>query len=112
MSSLKPSGSDKQPLSGEDQTDGISAMTISQYGGIMGALDKSVGNVSALSGMYTKRSPYLNRFKNMENEESLSLTPNSHPSKTSILEGPELGSQDLKSSTSDFKQNNLKHQQL
>lgn len=52
-------------------------MSISQCGGLVGALDKSVNNVSAISGMYTKRSPYLARFKNMDHEESLSMTPQS-----------------------------------
>lgn len=50
-------------------------MSISQCGGLVGALDKSVNNVSAISGMYTKRSPYLARFKNLDHEESLSMTP-------------------------------------
>jgi hypothetical protein len=50
-------------------------MSISQFGGLVGQLDKSVSNVSAISGMYTKRSPYIARFKNMENEEDLNMTP-------------------------------------
>jgi hypothetical protein len=82
----------------EEEDDDISAMSISQFG----ALDKSVGNVSAISGMYTKRSPYITRFKNMESEESLSLTPNS-------LNKSDLQGKDLTSSTADLKKNNLKH---
>ena len=71
-----------------------------------------MGNVSAISGMYTKRSPYLTRFKNMDNEDSLSLTPSG---KSDILalaskhpEQEELPNQ-LLQSTNDLKQNNLKH---
>ena len=92
----------------EEDDDDISAMSISQFG----ALDKSVGNVSAISGMYTKRSPYVNRFKNMESEESLSLTPNSL-NKSEIapksVEKESVHAENLTSSTADLKQNNLKH---
>lgn len=77
-SALEPS----RPSAIED--DDISAMSISQCGNIIGALDKSVGNVSAISGMYTKRSPYLQRFKNLENEDSLQMTPISKLEKSDI----------------------------
>jgi len=103
-----------------EDDDGISALSYSQFG----ALDKSVGNVSAISGMFTKRSPYIIRFKNMENEDSLSMTPISNLNKSELTskgavvskkfqnqEGAsDGGAENLKSSTADLKSNNLKHQ--
>lgn len=82
-------------------------MSISQCGGL---LDKSVGNVSAISGMYTKRSPYITRFKNMDDADSLSMTPLSALNKSELTKKTlKDESENLKSSTSDLKQNNIKH---
>lgn len=103
-------------------------MSISQCGGLVGALDKSVNNVSAISGMYTKRSPYLARFKNLDHEESLSMTPHSLGKSENIGEQKSRGTTsvdnhndqmrntasatNLTSSQLDLQLNNQKHQAL
>jgi hypothetical protein len=101
-------------------------MSISQCGNLIGAMDKSVGNVSAISGMYTKRSPYIKRFKNMEDEDSLSITPVSKLDKSDLAVSGGLtknfelqkdrvsqkSAENLQSSTNEMQSSNLRHQQL